>query len=1027
MKRKNTLTKYQTGIKTLLFFIFLSLVSSTQVTAQYFGRNKPYYKKFNYKVYETPHFDIYYYVKNDSVLNNLARLSEEWYKRHYPVFKINLKGHNPLFIYNNQADFQQTTVISGQIGMGTGGVTEVLRNRIVMPIAPIYAQTDHVLGHEMVHAFQYTAILNGDSTNMNSLNNLPLWMVEGMAEYFSIGSKDENTAMWMRDAVLHNKFPTFKDLDRNPRYFPYRWGQAFWAFVGKTWGDDKIVPLFMRTAQVGYEQAFKDVLGIDGGTLNGMWKSAYTLYYQQFLPDSVEKLTGDKIAFSKNAGDVNVSPSLSPDGKYLVFLSTRDVISFDLFLANVKKKKIVKRLSATVQHHEIDAMNNLESAGTWSPDSRYFAFTVYDKGKNALVIIDVKKNKMVKKINIPGVPAFYQPAWSPDGKSIVVVGLVQGTPNLYQYILDNEEVHKITNDRYSYLQPCWSHDGRYLLTATDRTARPTDRPYFHTNLAIIDMKTKSVKVLPVFPGADNLNPLFSVDDQSVFFLSDRDGMRNLYRYDLSDGKVYQLTHYEVGITGITKYSPAVSISRKNNELVYSYFSDDKYAIYSTAVKDFKAVEVPADSLNFDAGILPPKIRLGVDYADRGRDNRDPLTDIHPDEYMQKPYKSRFKLNYISNVQAGISTNSFGRGMQGSVYAIFGDIAGTQQLFTALALNGEIYDFGGQATYINQKNRLTWGASISHIPYLNGYSYIKPDTLQSGSEEYLVDNLVYDMLRIFEDQASLFAYFPISTTQRVEFGASQAFYYYRLDEYNNYYDPVYGSFLGQSRKKLPVPKGMNMQTLDAAYVLDNSINGLASPMRGSRARFEAEKFFGGYNYLSLLGDYRKYFYMRHLTFAVRGMYIGRHYIHNDSYYINPLSPSYPWFMHGWDNYKVFDNMPMDKANFILGQLYGNQMTVANAEIRIPLIGPARLGLIKTKYFYTELTGFFDGGMTWNAGDHFSLNYEDFDPKNRVPLFSTGISARINVMGAMVVEPFYAWPIVGERVSRGYFGVNFQPGW
>lgn len=1027
MKKHYTLTIYQNTGRFFVFVIFLFLLSSATGTAQYFGRNKPYYKKFNYKVYETPHFDIYYYLKNDSVLNQLARMSEEWYNRHYPVFGMNLKGHNPLFVYNNHADFQQTTAISGEIGIGTGGVTEALKNRIVMPVAPVYAQTDHVLGHEMVHAFQYTVILNGDSTNMNSLSNLPLWMVEGMAEYLSIGSLDENTAMWMRDAVLHNKFPTFKDLDRDPQYFPYRWGQAFWAFVGKTWGDDIIYPLFVRTAQVGYEQAFKDVLGVNVGILEGMWKSAYTLYYKQFLPDSVEKLTGDPVAFPGNAGKVNVSPSLSPDGKYLIFLSEKDVISYDLFLADVRKKKIRKRISATIQHHEIDAMNNLESAGTWSPDSRYFAFTVYDKGKNALVIVDIKKNKMINKITIPGVPAFYQPTWSPDGKSIVVVGMVQGTTNLYQYFLDNEEVHKVTDDRYSYLHPCWSHDGRYLLTATDRTIQPTNKPYFHTNLAIIDMKTKEVQVLPVFNGADNLNPLFSVDDQSVFFLSDRDGFRNLYRYDLHSGKVYQLTRYEIGITGITQYSPAVSISRENNELVYSYYSDGKYTIHKARVNDFPAVEVPRDSLDFRAAILPPVKRLGVDFADRGRNDRQALTEIHPEDYLKKPYKGRFKLDYISNVQAGISTNSFSRGMAGSVFAIFGDIAGTQQLFTSLALNGQIYDFGGQVTYVNQKNRLTWGASISHIPYLNGYTYIKPDTIMSNNEKFLVDNLVYNILRIFEDEVSLFAYFPLSTTKRFELGASQAFYYYRLDEYNNYYDPVYGTYYGQSRKKLPVPKGIQMQTLNAAFVLDNSINGLASPMRGSRARLEVDKYFGGYNYLSLLGDYRKYFYLPPLTVAVRGMYIGRHYIHNDNYYINPLSLGYPWYMHGYDSYKVFDNMSMDKANFILGQLYGNQMAIANAEVRLPFIGPARLGLIKTKYFYTELTGFFDGGLTWDTGDRFSLNYEDFDPKNRVPLFSTGVSARINVMGAMVVEPFYAWPIIGERIAGGYFGVNFLPGW
>ena len=34
---------------------------------------------------------------------------------------------------------------------------------------------------------------------------LPLWFVEGMAEYLSIGPHDANTAMWLRDAALNDK------------------------------------------------------------------------------------------------------------------------------------------------------------------------------------------------------------------------------------------------------------------------------------------------------------------------------------------------------------------------------------------------------------------------------------------------------------------------------------------------------------------------------------------------------------------------------------------------------------------------------------------------------------------------------------------------------------------------------------------------------------------------------------------------------------------------------------------------------
>ena len=72
------------------------------------------------------------------------------------------------------------------------------------------------------------------------------------------------------------------------------------------------------------------------------------------------------------------------------------------------------------------------------------------------------------------------------------------------------------------------------------------------------------------------------------------------------------------------------------------------------------------------------------------------------------------------------------------------------------------------------------------------------------------------------------------------------------------------------------------------------------------------------------------------------------------------------------------MPVQKANFIMSQLYGNRMAVANLELRMPLVGPSRLGLIKSRYFYTELTGFPDAGMTWNDGGYFSFNYYDLPP-------------------------------------------------
>jgi len=273
------------------------------------------------------------------------------------------------------------------IGTGTGGVTESLKNRVIMPVASSLAQTDHTLGHELVHAFQYNLFLKGDTSEKLSLNNVPLWMIEGMAEYLSIGSYDPNTAMWMRDAVINNDVPTIKKMTSDSKYFPYRYGHAFWSLVGKTWGDTVIIPLLRNTAKYGFSKAADSVIGFNENAFSGLWKSALEMHFRQFISDKSDTLSGKLIISEKNAGTTNISPSLSPDGKYLAFFSEKNIFTLDLFLADAITGKIIKRLSSTVRNNEIDDFNFIESAGTWSPDSKKFAFVVFSKGKINLQLL----------------------------------------------------------------------------------------------------------------------------------------------------------------------------------------------------------------------------------------------------------------------------------------------------------------------------------------------------------------------------------------------------------------------------------------------------------------------------------------------------------------------------------------------------------------------------------------------------------------------------------------------------------------
>ena len=117
-------------------------------------------------------------------------------------------------------------------------------------------------------------------------------MVEGLAEFLSIGNVDTHTAMWMRDALRHNKFPSLKDMTRNSEYFPYRYGQAFWSFMTGVFGDTIVYPLFRKTAKLGYDEAIKELTGLDEKAFSEAWKKNLTEYYSKFHELKADSLAG---------------------------------------------------------------------------------------------------------------------------------------------------------------------------------------------------------------------------------------------------------------------------------------------------------------------------------------------------------------------------------------------------------------------------------------------------------------------------------------------------------------------------------------------------------------------------------------------------------------------------------------------------------------------------------------------------------------------------------------------------------------
>lgn len=1007
---KNGRCKYVFGL--LILFMHFSILS-----AQYFGQNKPSYKQFNFELYKTPHFEIYHYFKSDSLVKTLAQQSEKWYHFHQQILLDTFLVRNPILIYSNHADFQQTNAIYGEIDVGTGGVTEALKRRIVMPISFSAYQTNHVLGHEMVHAFQFHFIQKNTKLGLASVQNIPLWMIEGMAEYLSVGNTDSHTVLWMRDALIHHKFPSLKTLSVDYGYSPYRYGQAFWSYIAYVYGEQYITHLLLETAIKGPEKAIGDVFKLSMDSLSVLWENTLEDHLLKGINDSTFSVQGERIISHRNSGRYNLSPSVSPDGEKLIFLSERDLFGLDLFMADAKTGEVQKKIFTSTYSDEIDALNFLETAGTWSDDSRYFAYVVYLKGESSIIIFDTQKGKIMDEIAFDSMDALSYPAWSPSGESIVFTGLRDGVSDLYLYEFESKEITNLTNDFVCNLQARWSKDGNKIFYVTDASSPTQERCQNNVyNIASVVVKSKYKTVYSTFDGAQNVNPVVGDDDGKVYFLSDRDGTRNLYLLSVRNDKIEQLTQYPTGITGITTLSLALTISK--NHFYYNMLWDGEFSILRANISQIEktAVEIHSREINYYASRLMPYSKY-PSVVDANLAKKQLIVKSESDSFYQEPIKAKFKLGYIGNTSMGVMASRFGTGMAGSIEARFSDILSEHVLYSGLSVNGEIYDFGGQIAFVNQKRPVKLGVSLSHIPYRTGY-YRYEQGKTEGEE-----SLVYMFQRTFVDKLSFFGYYPFNKAHRIEAGVSAAYYSYRterMENLNSYY-----SISSQKRELVDSPSPFEVGILDVAYVIDNAKFGLASPIEGKRIRVGYERYLNGLNMNTILMDFRKYFHVKPYSLAFRLYHYGRYGKQSDSDKLLDIFIGYPWYIRGYEAGGFYGSEEEGKIS--ANQLSGSRIVVTNLELRIPFSGPRDYAWFRSQFFFSELALFYDAGLAWDkySKPQFSLTTQS--QNKRIPVMSTGLALRVNLLGAIIIEPYYAFPIHQGDIHTGNFGINILSGW
>ena len=1012
----------------LLILVIAVLASSRADAQEYFGQNQVRYRSMDFKVLKTPHFDIYYYEDEAKAVEQVGRMAERWYARLSGILNHQLSSRQPLVLYANHADFEGTTIIPDFIGESVGGVTEPLRRRIVMPLAGPLADTDHVLGHELVHAFQYDMTRRGSSVfgGTPGLASFPLWFVEGMAEYLSVGPVDANTAMWIRDAVKQNKIPRIQDLD-NPKYFPYRWGQAFWAFMAAKYGD-QITGTMLRGEPAGAEGRV-GVLGSEKD-LSEQWKEAMIAAERPVLQATTPADEQGRLLVSpeKNGGPYNVSPAISPDGTRMMFFSAKGLFSIELYEADAKTGSILRKVTSTATSPHFINLEFMNSAGAWSNDGRQFAYANVRGGKAEIVIFDTREGRIVKRIPFSQFGEVLNPTWSPDGSQIAFAANVGGLTDLFVADVKTGLIRRLTDDLFSDLQPAWSPDGKAIAFATDRFTTDLDNLSIGKyRIGLLDVASGAIRPLSTLEQGNSMNPQWSPDASSIYFLSDASGIPNIYRVGVSQGGVAQITNVQTGVTGVTASSPAFSVAAKSGTLVFSAYVEGDFHIERLDSPTVLPTSTRTDVAQMQPALLPPHERKPSAVEAYLRDPNRGL--VSSATFSTKPYSPSLGLDYVAPPTLMGGTSSFGTQIGGGTQLHFSDMLNHHEL-TVLGqvqtTNGTqdlLRNLTGLASYQNNRHRFSWGLTAGQIPYVGGGVAVAQTTAPDGTPI-----IVQQLITYWEQDRPVTAYFayPFSRAQRIEISAGYENIGFSARADTRLFD-ISGNPIARDSRDLPAPSALNQAIGTAALVYDTSVFAGVSPVAGQRYRFQAGVEGGSLTFSTMLADYRRYFHIaRPFSFAGRIMHFGRYGADAESGLSQPLYIGYPEFVRGY-NINSFSaaecGTSFDQTGRcpVIDELVGSRIAVANAELRLELLGP--LGVIPHTRSVppVEIGPFYDAGVAWGK-----LQSPSFAGGDRKTVSSLGGFLRANLLGFAVVQVSYARP--HNRPLRDHvWEFTFLPGW
>jgi hypothetical protein len=485
----------------------------------YFGKNRVHYDKFEWHIYKTDHFEIFYYPSLEPHLERIASYAESAYQRISGELKHDLAERVPLILFKTQSEFQMQNVSGQELPEGVLAFAEPERNRMVLPIDEPPDQLYRLITHELTHVFEFDIIPRGILGS-----SLPLWMDEGLANYMA-GYWNVLDLMQVRDAAITDNVPKMSHFETEPMSgrIPYSMGHATFEFIEARWGKEGLRQfLFSLRKSVigGGESAYEEALKLKPEDFDEQFDRYLKERFKPFRDKERPADYGRDMAPSPQKTNFVsvVSIEASPTGDMIAaVVGNRKDQELDIALISARDGQVIRNLTKGFDKdrgYEYIATagglrGNLVPWIAWSSAGdriAYFART--EKGKT-LEIQNYITGKMEKRFELKSVDGPESPAFSPDGRHVAFAALQGAVSDIYQIDLESGQLTNLTKDNFADYAPAYAPDGLSIVY----TARVSS----NDKLFLLDLKSGKRTQL-TFGTHDDTGAKF-YDDHTLVFTS----------------------------------------------------------------------------------------------------------------------------------------------------------------------------------------------------------------------------------------------------------------------------------------------------------------------------------------------------------------------------------------------------------------------------------------------------------------------------------------------------------------------------